>query len=113
MAATLQNIPIFVLEHKWSSDIESNVCSDIEETLERFDHSKENAGHSRKLSHFRVYTLCHAALHCFPHNFLLRIAFLPLTTPSFSTSMHEWEHKLLLFYQVARQRRMKIRNSAD
>lgn len=44
MAATLQNIPIFVLEHKWSSDIESNVCSDIEETLERLDHSKENAG---------------------------------------------------------------------
>lgn len=34
MAAALQNIPIFVLEHKWSSDIESNVYSDIEETFE-------------------------------------------------------------------------------
>lgn len=35
MAATIQNIPTFVLEHKWSSDIESNVYSDIEE----FEHS--------------------------------------------------------------------------
>lgn len=34
MAAALQNIPLFVLEHKWSSDIESNVYSDIEGTLE-------------------------------------------------------------------------------
>lgn len=45
MAATLQNIPIFVLEHKWSSDIESNVYSDIDETLERTNSlncSKEN-----------------------------------------------------------------------
>lgn len=31
MAAELQNIPIFVLEHKWSSDIESNVYSDVED----------------------------------------------------------------------------------
>ncbi|KYN11883.1 Ubiquitin carboxyl-terminal hydrolase CYLD [Trachymyrmex cornetzi] len=30
--AELQNIPIFVLEHKWSSDIESNVYSDVEDT---------------------------------------------------------------------------------
>lgn len=31
MAAELQNIPIFILEHKWSSDIESNVYSDVED----------------------------------------------------------------------------------
>lgn len=35
MAAALQNIPLFVLEHKWSTDIESNVYSDIEGTLGR------------------------------------------------------------------------------
>lgn len=34
MAAELQNIPVFVLEHKWSSDIESNMYSDLEETFE-------------------------------------------------------------------------------
>lgn len=31
MAAELQNIPIFILEHKWSSDIESNVYGDVED----------------------------------------------------------------------------------
>ncbi|XP_032674063.1 ubiquitin carboxyl-terminal hydrolase CYLD isoform X4 [Odontomachus brunneus] len=33
--SALQNIPIFVLEHKWSSDIESNVYSDVEEMHDR------------------------------------------------------------------------------
>lgn len=31
MATDLQNIPIFVLEHKWSSDVESNIYSDVED----------------------------------------------------------------------------------
>ncbi|XP_032674065.1 ubiquitin carboxyl-terminal hydrolase CYLD isoform X6 [Odontomachus brunneus] len=42
-SAALQNIPIFVLEHKWSSDIESNVYSDVEEMHDRLsllDYSK-------------------------------------------------------------------------
>ncbi|RLU18404.1 hypothetical protein DMN91_008761 [Ooceraea biroi] len=30
--ADLQNIPIFVLEHKWSSDVESNLYSDVEDS---------------------------------------------------------------------------------
>lgn len=45
MAATLENIPIFVLEHKWSSDIESNIYSDIEEThdcMKLLNYSKIN-----------------------------------------------------------------------
>lgn len=42
MAAELQNIPIFVLEHKWSSDIESNVYSDVEDArgISLLDYSK-------------------------------------------------------------------------
>jgi len=42
MAAELQNIPIFVLEHKWSSDIESNIYSDVEDMrgISLLDYSK-------------------------------------------------------------------------
>lgn len=42
MTAELQNIPIFVLEHKWSSDIESNVYSDVEDarSIDLLDYSK-------------------------------------------------------------------------
>jgi len=43
MAADLQNIPIFVSEHKWSSDIESNLYSDVEDLCDSanlLDHSK-------------------------------------------------------------------------
>lgn len=43
MAATLHNIPLFVLEHKWSSDIESNGCSDLD------IHDGINVFHQRKL----------------------------------------------------------------
>ena len=45
MATTLQNIPTFVLEHKWSSDIESIVYSDLEDNDDRVSltiHSKPN-----------------------------------------------------------------------
>jgi len=43
MAADLQNIPIFVSEHKWSSDVESNLYSDVEDLCDGtnlLDHSK-------------------------------------------------------------------------
>jgi hypothetical protein len=43
MAADLQNIPIFVSEHKWSSDVESNLYSDVEDLCDSanlLDHSK-------------------------------------------------------------------------
>lgn len=41
MTTELQNIPIFVLEHKWSSDIESNLYSDVEDAhIDLLDYSK-------------------------------------------------------------------------
>lgn len=45
MAAALQNIPIFVLEHKWSSDVESSVYSDEEmhDRLSLLDYSKTHS----------------------------------------------------------------------
>lgn len=42
--STFQNIPTFVLNYKWSSDIESSAYSELEETydhVERFNHSKQ------------------------------------------------------------------------
>lgn len=45
MTTALQNIPTFVLEHKWSSDIESNVYSDLDSCYDRVnlnENSKPN-----------------------------------------------------------------------